>query len=148
VDGQDSSFNLGVFGIVGEHARKLAGLDEHVVAAELDLDALLGLYPPRGRVEALPAFPAIERDLSLILDEAVPWAKVVDLIESAEPDHFDGVDFVGAFRGKQVGAGKKSLTARLRFRLDSGTLRHEDVDPQVERVVQLATEKLEATLRA
>ncbi|MEL6499656.1 MAG: phenylalanine--tRNA ligase subunit beta [Planctomycetota bacterium] len=144
VDGQD----LGVFGIVGAHARKLAGLDEHIVAAELDLDALLGLYPPRGKVEALPAFPAIERDLSLILDEAVPWAKVVDLIESAKPDHFDGVDFVGTFRGKPVGAGKKSLTARLRFRLDSGTLRHEDVDPQVDRVVRLATEKLGATLRA
>lgn len=144
VDGQA----LGVFGIVGEHARKLADLDEHVVAAELDLDALLGLYPPRGSVTPLPAFPAIERDLSLIVDEATAWSKVVDLIEAADPEHFDGIDFVGTFRGKQVGAGKKSLTARLRFRLADGTLRHEDVDPQVERVVALAIEKLGATLRA
>ncbi len=144
VEGKD----LGVFGIVGEHARKLADLDEHVVAAELDLDALLALYPPRGRVEPLPAFPAIERDLSLVVDEAVAWAKIASLVESAGCDHFERVDFVGAFRGNQVGAGKKSVTARLRFRLDSGTLRHEDVDPQVQRVVQLAGEKLGATLRA
>ena len=140
--------DLGVFGIVGEHARKLSDLDEHVVAAELDLDALLGLFPPRGRVSPLPAFPAIERDLSLIVDEAVPWSKVVALVEQVNPDHFDGIDFVGTFRGEQVGSGKKSVTARLRFRLADGTLRHEDVDPQVDRVVSLAAERLGATLRA
>ncbi len=137
-----------MFGIVGEHARKLADLDEHVVAAELDLDALLGLYPPRGKVEPLPAFPAIERDLSLIVDEALPWGRVASLVEQAGLDHFAGVGFVGTFRGEQVGSGKKSLTARLRFRLPDGTLRHEDVDSQIARVVELTRNELGATLRA
>ena len=49
---------------------------------------------------------------------------------------------------EQVGAGRKSVTARLRFRLPDGTLRHEDVDPQVKRVVELATSELGATLRS
>ena len=139
---------LGVMGIVGTKPRKLADLDQHVVAAELDLDALLGLYPPRGKVEPLPAFPAIERDLSLVVDEAVTWGRLESLVEAASLEHFESLGFVGTFRSEQVGAGRKSVTARLRFRLPDGTLRHEDVDPQVKRVVELATSELGATLRS
>ncbi|MEO1583213.1 MAG: phenylalanine--tRNA ligase subunit beta [Planctomycetota bacterium] len=139
---------IGVFGIVGDGPRRLAGLDRSVVAAELDLDALVELYPPRGRVEPLAAFPAIERDLSLVVDEAVAWDSISSLIGEAALDHFESAAFVGAFRSEAVGAGKKSVTARLSFRRDDGTLRHGDVDPQISRVVGLATEKLGASIRS
>ena len=62
-------------------------------------------------------------------------------------EHFESLGFIGAYRGKQVGDGKKSLTLRLRFRSGSGTLRHEDVDPQMERVIASAKGDLGATLR-
>jgi phenylalanyl-tRNA synthetase beta subunit len=47
-----------------------------------------------------------------------------------------------------VGAGKKSVTLRLRFRDDKRTLRHEEVDPQVATVVEKAKAELGAELRA
>ena len=138
---------LGILGAVDPDVAKAAGVDLPAVAAELDLDALIRLYPPKASVSALPEFPAIERDLSLIVDESSSWATVESLVGGLGLEHFESLGFIGAYRGKQVGEGKKSLTLRLRFRSGSGTLRHEDVDPQMERVIASAKGELGADLR-
>ncbi|MEM1424375.1 MAG: phenylalanine--tRNA ligase subunit beta [Planctomycetota bacterium] len=124
------------------------GLDEPCVVCELALPALIDLYPPRSRASRLPAFPEIQRDLSLVLDESVAWREVETRLAGMDLDRCVGHEFVGTFRGKQVGAGKKSVTFRLRFRDDERTLRHEEVDPQVASVVGVMTEQLGAELRA
>jgi len=138
---------VGVLGAIEPGVAKAAGVDVPTVAAELDLDALIRLYPPKASVTALPEFPAIERDLSLIVEEGDSWGRVESLVDGLKLEHFESLGFIGAYRGKQVGEGKKSLTLRLRFRSGSGTLRHEDVDPQMERVIASAKGELGAALR-
>ena len=138
---------IGRLGLVGPAGLSPAGLDVPVVAAEFDLDVLIGLYPPSATVEALPAFPSIERDLSLVVEESVPWAKIESLVGDAKLENFESLGFVGVFRGQSVGASQKSVTLRLGFRKPDATLRHEDVDPQVGRVVELAQRELGAVLR-
>lgn len=139
---------IGWLGLVSQETQRQFDLAVPVVAAELDLDALICMYPGRGRVQMLPAFPAIERDVSLVVDEGVTWAAVRGLVEASRPEKLEGVEFVGTYRGKQVGPGKKSVTLRLRFRDPGRTLRHEEVDPQVNSLVARAGEKLGATVRA
>jgi phenylalanyl-tRNA synthetase beta chain len=138
----------GSLGLLTAEVQRLFGLDLPVVAAELDLDLALALIPARARIATLPAFPSIERDLSLIVDEQVTWASVHTLVAGAGIDRLESAWFIGTFRGKQIGAGKKSLTFRMRFRDPARTLRHEDVDPQVSAVIALAGGTLGATLRA
>ena len=50
-------------------------------------------------------------------------------------EHFESVAFVGTYRGKQAGEGRKSVTMRLTFRSAAGTLRREDAAPQVARLI-------------
>lgn len=138
---------IGVLGLVSQDVLKSNGVDIPVAAVELDLDALVTMYPPKATVTRLPAFPAIERDLSLILDEATHWAEIDGLVRGSDLEHFDSLSYVGSFRGEQVGSGKKSVTLRMRFRHPSETLRHEDVDPQVSRVMERATRDLGAEIR-
>ncbi|MEX2218312.1 MAG: phenylalanine--tRNA ligase subunit beta [Phycisphaerales bacterium] len=131
-------------------AQKLFDLDTPVLTAELELEPLLALYPPPPAAASerdLPHFPGIERDLSLFLDDATPWSAVRSLVESAQLPLLDSLDFVTTYRGQQTGPNKKSLTLRLTFRDPARTLRREEVDPQVARVVLLAGEQLGATLR-
>lgn len=139
---------IGAFGVVSRELMARFGLEIPVIAAELDLDPLLALYPPRGKVTALPAFPAIERDLSLVLDEGVEWARV-EAVTAAQSVHLmEGFSFVYTYRGKPLAPGTKSVTVRLRFREESRTLRHEEVDPQVAQLVAVYGKELGATLRA
>ena len=138
---------LGYLSLLTDAARSAYGLRTPVVVAELGLEALVGLYPPASSVAPLPEFPAIERDLSVVVDEATPWAEVEGAAWAAAPALMEGLRFVGVYRGKQVGAGKKSITMRLLFRDPARTLRHEEVDPQVQAVVDALRSRVGATLR-
>ncbi len=138
---------LGYYGLVAGETARAWGLERPVAGGELNLDALLEAYPPRAVVTEPARFPSIERDLSLIVGEGVTWEGVRALVEGAKVDRLEAVGFVGAYRGKQAGAGKKSVTLRLRFRDAARTLRHDEVDPQVEAVVGLARARLGAELR-
>lgn len=140
--------DVGVVRLFTDAVLNRYGLDEHVVGAEIDLVELVRGYPPRAVVRPLPAFPAIERDLSVVVDEGATWAAIERAALDAKPALLEAVSFVGTYRGKQVGPGRKSVTLRLRFREASRTLRHEEVDPQIEAVVGALRERMNATLRA
>jgi phenylalanyl-tRNA synthetase beta chain len=87
------------------------------------------------------------RDLSLVVDEPVLWAKITDVVRSKAPDELEQVDFTGLYRGKPIPAGKKSVTVSLRFRDEQGTLRHETVDGWQSDIVAALTSELGAELR-
>lgn len=124
------------------------GLETPVVAAEISLDALIALYPPRALVTELPRFPAIERDLSLVVAEQTPWATCEATVKAAAPAAWlESLDFVGAYRGKPLDAGKKSLTMRLVFRDESRTLRNEELDEPMNKVMASARASLGAQIR-
>ncbi len=140
---------IGWLGLISPSTQKLFDLSIPAAAAEIDLAPLLALYPPKGgRVEPLPAFPAIERDLSLVVDESISWSGIRSLVAAAKLDKLESLSFVGAYRGKQLGPAKKSLTLRLSFRDPSRTLRHEEVDPQMTTLIAKAKSELQAELRA
>ncbi len=139
---------MGVFGLVSDEAARAFGLEVPVVGAELDLPLLLEGYPPKSLAHGLPAFPGIERDLSLVVDEGVRWAEVEGLVHELNLDWLESVAFVVTYRGKQVGDGKKAITLRLAFRAPERTLRRDEVDPQVSAVFGAARARLGAGLRA
>jgi phenylalanyl-tRNA synthetase beta chain len=140
-----------LLGIVGSLNAEIAAqfdLDKQMItAAELDFDLLLskaGLIPAAAPIAR---FPAIVRDLSLIVDEPVQWAQITSVVRSKAPAELEQVDFTGLYRGKPIPNGKKSITVSLRFRDDQGTLRHETVDEWQDGILAGLTESLGAELR-
>ncbi len=138
---------LGVMGLVSDATRSNFDVQTPQVAAELDLATLLAMYPPVREVGALPRFPGIERDLSVVVDEGVSWTQVESAVAEAQPEMLEDLAFLGVYRGKQIGDGKKSVSLRMRFRDPAATLRHEQVDPQVAAVVKSLSEAVGAELR-
>jgi phenylalanyl-tRNA synthetase beta chain len=140
--------HVGVMGVIGPGALTLFDLDIPLVGADLSVEALCAGFPPKAVAQALPAFPGIERDLSLIVPEQLPWADVAAVVAQTPLEKLDGFRFVGTYRGQQIGPHKKSLTLRLRFADPGRTLRHEEVDPQMESLIGRLTGELGAELRA
>ncbi len=140
VDGK----TLGVYGPASAAITKLFDLPSSVVLAELDYELLTAHYPPQPQTAALSRFPAIERDLSVIVDEPTPWAVIEKSVRDVGPALMERLDFVTTYRGKPVPAGRKSVTLRMIFRDPSRTLQHEEVSTQVDAVVT----KLKATVNA
>lgn len=135
-----------VAAILGETLKRW-GLESPVGVAEIDIRTLIALYPPVAGAALLPRFPSIERDLSIIVAEETPWARFEEEIAALRPALLERVDFIGIYRGRQIGAGKKSVTFRMTFRDPDRTLRNEEVDPQVAAVVERLGRALGGVLR-
>ncbi|MFN5959278.1 MAG: hypothetical protein ACK462_15235, partial [Planctomyces sp.] len=139
--------NLGIFGIVSPAAQSAFDLAAPVMLAELNLATLLAGYPPRTRLKALPQFPVVERDLSLILAESVTWHAVESCVLATRASLLEDVRFVTTFRGKPIPESKKSVSLRMTFREPTRTLRDEEVNAQVDAIVQKLRSDLKAELR-
>ncbi len=148
VDADGQRTEIGSFGLISDQAMKAMDLDMPVVGCELVVEPMVRAYPPRSNAELLPQFPGIERDLSLIVDESVRWDQIQGVVDRCDLERSVGHSMVGVFRGPQIGAGKKSVTLRVRFRDGERTLRHEEVDPQMDHLALRAKEALQAEIRS
>jgi phenylalanyl-tRNA synthetase beta chain len=118
-----------------------------ICGAELDLEQLLALRAGSIKVKQLPKFPAIKRDLSLVLNEDVVWADIESAVHRKAPAELEELQFVDIFRGKSIPEGKKSVTLSLWFRDADGTLTHEAVDRFQADILKSLTESIGAELR-
>lgn len=130
---------LGGLGLIHSAVAKQFDLDRPLLAAELDLEHLLPAYPPDAQAQALPIYPAIARDLSVIVTETTRWCDLDGAVKGLGLPDLRAIEFVTNYRGKQVGAGRKSTTMRLVFRSDERTLTHDEVDPAVRRAAEALT---------
>jgi phenylalanyl-tRNA synthetase beta chain len=127
-------------------AQKL-DLREVPAAAELELEPLIAgaLWLPQ--VKELAKFPAVKRDLSLVVGERVRYEEIEAIVRELKLPSLEGVAYVTTYRGKQIGEGSKSVTIELIFRSETGTLTSEAVEGSVQRVVGAAKERVGAALR-
>jgi phenylalanyl-tRNA synthetase beta chain len=122
---------LGVLGQLRPALAEARGLPpgEEVYAAELDTDALASCIRDRElRTESLPKYPSIVRDLSVLLDEALPAAAVRGTIRSAAPATLQSVVEFDRYQGKGIPEGRVSLSLRLTFRSAERTLTDEEAE--------------------
>ncbi len=138
---------LGTMGLINQSIQNDHDLRTPIVAAELGLAQHYSTVPEPAYLSEFSTYPAIQRDLSIIIDEEIAWSKIAEVIAQVEVELIESTDFVGVYRGKQVGAGKKSLTINFTFRAPDRTLRHEEVDPQMQAFVDHLIKETGAELR-
>ena len=143
-----NSQTIGSVGIVSEAVAEKLGIDEVTVcAAEIEFEMLLSMADGTAKVKPIPRFPAIQRDLSIVVDEQIRWADIIGVVESKACEELEDVGFVGIYRGKPILSGKKCVTLTLRFRDEDGTLTHETVDHFQADIVTSLGEETAAQLR-
>jgi phenylalanyl-tRNA synthetase beta chain len=108
---------------------------EPVVAAELSLEPLLRRSTPVDRFEALPRFPAVERDLSVVADAGTRAGDVVEAVRRSGGGLLRSVSVEDRYAGPPIAAGKVSLTLCLRYLHPERTLTSEEVQASVEGVI-------------
>jgi len=143
----DGGAILGEFGEVAAALRENLGIPAPVFAAVLSLDAVGAVAPAPTRYQALPRFPAVERDLAfVVVGGQAPTAAQIEsaLREEAGPllrrlVLFDVFPFPD---------GRSSLAWRLLFQAEDRTLTDDEVNAIQERVVRRITETFHITLRS
>ena len=140
-------------GVVGQLAPAIAtqhGLSaaDAVYVAEIDLDAAEAVVAERkARIEALPRFPSVARDISILIDDMLPAATVRETIRRAAPDTLARVREFDRYQGKGVPDGKVSLSLRLTFRSPDRTLTDAEVQQAMDDILTALTSHHHAVQR-
>jgi phenylalanyl-tRNA synthetase beta chain len=119
-----------------------------VYAVEVDLDMAESIAS-RGTtiVHALPRFPSVTRDISILIDETLPAADIRQTIFDAAPALLERVREFDRYQGKGVPEGKVSLSMRLTFRSADRTLTDAEVQEAMDDVLRVLRAKHSAIQR-
>lgn len=122
--------------------------EEPVAYAELDLEKTLETPVPELRIAPPSRFPAVSRDLALVVSEPVSYGQLQEsILETGRPLLQESTLF-DLYQGKQVPAGKKSLAFRLHFSNPERTLTEAEVTTAVEQILRALQTRFQATLRS
>ena len=138
---------VGWFGEVALGVREAFDLSAPVFLAELSLTALLDLPRRETRYHPLPRFPAVQRDLAIVVAADVTAGQIEAAIRSMKLPLLSRLTLFDVYEGGQVEAGKRSLAWSLTFQAPDRTLTDREVNELHARIVAEISRRFGAEIR-
>lgn len=123
------------------------GIDERCYIAELNLDLLYSYSNLNKMYKALPKFPAVFRDIAMLVDDNILVQDIEDIIIKQGGKMVEKVKLFDVYKGKQIPEGKKSIAYSILYRLENKTLTDEEVNKVHDKIVRTLENKVGAQLR-
>ena len=120
----------------------------NVMLFQLDQDSLVPLKSRTNTFTHLAEYPMTDYDISLLVDGSVQWKDVAQTVRGIKSELLHGAAFVDEYRGKQVPAGKKSLTLRLAIGSKDKTLTSAEIEEVASGVLNKIAKRFGAELRS
>ncbi|WP_238884834.1 phenylalanine--tRNA ligase subunit beta [Clostridium sp. YIM B02551] len=137
----------GVFGEIHPDLLDNYGIDTLGYMAELNLDVLYEVSNTIKAYKPLPKFPAVTRDIALLVDDAVLVGEIEDTIVKAGGSLVERVTLFDIYKGKQIPEGKKSIAYAIAYRDENKTLTDKEVNKVHDKILRSLEYKLGAQLR-
>lgn len=139
--------SIGTIGRLADAIAERYKFRQPVFVAELDLQRLLKSAPQPILYKPLSRFPAISRDVSLLVKRSISFSEIRQFVESLNVEHWRAIEFVDVYEGKGVADDERSLTVRFEFRADDRTLREEEAETAQTNILRAVEEKFGAKPR-
>ena len=137
---------VGFVGQVHPAAAKAYDIPETYVA-ELNLSAIEEQLQPAQPFTEITKFPAVSRDVAILLKAEITHQEVLDAIQAAGIKRLTDIKLFDIFSGDKLGVGLKSMAYSLTFQNPEASLTDEEVAKYMEKIEKSLTEKLGAEVR-
>ncbi|GLC28708.1 phenylalanine--tRNA ligase subunit beta [Clostridium omnivorum] len=138
---------VGILGEVHPDVSDNYGIDSRCFVAEINLDVLFNAANLDKKYSSLPKFPAVTRDMAIIVDENVLVQQIQDIIKKQGGSMLESFKLFDVYKGSQIPADKKSIAYSLVYRLEHKTLTDEEVNKVHEKILRSLEYQLGAQLR-
>ncbi len=138
---------VGYLGALGRKVREKWDFRAKAYFAELSLEKLIHALPKERKFKEFPRYPAVERDLSVVVEEAVPVGEVVGFIKERGEGLIRHIELFDLFRGGRIPKGQKNLAFRLTYQSLERTLLSEEVQRLHEKIAAELARKFRAVFQ-
>ena len=139
--GKDS---ISKFGEVHPQILENYGINEKVYYAEIDLSKFLKYGKNNKKYTAIPKYPAVERDIALVVDEQIEVGQIENIISKKSKNILETAKLFDIYRNEKLGQNKKSVAYELIFRANNRTL----TDDEIKNTMEAITKELQVALGA
>ena len=139
-----------VVGALGQVSRRVAeafDIKQPVWFGELDLSLSLRHPHPSVRAQSASPFPPVKRDLSLVVDQAIPYAQLLETIRAQGTPLAHQIELIDRYTGAKIPAQQHSLTFSITYRDPARTLASDEVDRVHGQIRDELARRFSATLR-
>ena len=124
------------------------GIDQEVFYAEINWTAVVkAIKKNKIEFKHLSKYPAVSRDLALLVDDSVEFAQIEQIARQTEKKLLKSVTLFDVYQGKNLPAGKKSYAVNFQLEDEERTLTDKQIDAMMQKLVHNLTTKLGAELR-
>ena len=120
---------------------------DKVYIAEINMKKLEKYSKKEKKYTPIPKYPAVERDIAILVDEKVEVLKIEKIIRSKAKKILEDVVLFDIYRNEKIGNNKKSVAYALKFRAKDRTLNDEEISEVMENIIKALEDELGAELR-
>ncbi|MCH8554261.1 MAG: phenylalanine--tRNA ligase subunit beta [Schleiferiaceae bacterium] len=140
--------SLGIVGRVKDEWLKYFDIQQDVFTAELHSEALFERSKNRKVIyQSLPKFPAVRRDLALLVPKEVTYAALANVVQQSGTALLQSVALFDVYAGKNLPEGKKSYAISLIFQSPDKTLQDKQIEGVVARILKQLEQQLQVVIR-
>ncbi|MCC8132957.1 MAG: phenylalanine--tRNA ligase subunit beta [Tannerellaceae bacterium] len=143
-----SGRQLGTLGIVNKKICQAVDIETEVAYAELSWNLLMKeIKKNKVKFSEISKFPAVKRDLALLLDKSVPFSEIEKIATDSDRKLLKQVELFDVYEGKNLPPGKKSYAVSFYLQDESKTLNDKQIDAIMKKIRNNLEQKLGAQLR-
>ena len=138
---------IATFGEVHPEVLENYGIEKRAYLAELNLTKITKYSRNNKKYVEVPKFPAVERDIAIIVDENIEVGQIEKTITKKAKKILEKAELFDIYRNEKLGENKKSVAYALTFRAKNKTLNDDEVNEVMENVIKELEKSLGAELR-
>lgn len=138
---------LGTLGKLDRAAREAFEIEREVFVLELNFEHFCELAHERDRFQPISSFPAVERDIAVVVDTGIEAQKIVSTIRARAGELLSDLRIFDVYQGKQIPAGKKSIGIAMKFQSLDRTLTDEEAEKIMQQIIRSLSSSFGASLR-
>jgi phenylalanyl-tRNA synthetase beta chain len=138
---------IGFLGEIKNNILKEWDIENDVFVFEFSIQKLLDILPDKKQYRPVPRFPAVKRDLAIIVDESISVESLKNVIFKNGGSNLYSTELFDLYKGQQVPSGKKSVAFSLTFLSLKRTLQEKEVDPIMDSILNALDNSFSAKLR-
>ena len=139
---------MATFGVLSKKIQKAFDIDNEVYFADIMWNELMkSIKGNRVTYKEISKFPAVKRDLALLIDKKVQFAEIEKIAYETDKKLLKSVELFDVYEGKNLEAGKKSYAVSFMLQDENATLNDKQIDKFMQKLITNLQNKLDAKLR-